>query len=229
MTEYLGPYQLGPAGPNVGIYYGDARELSKAIPDESIDLIFTDPIYQRIDDYRWLAETAARVLKDGGNLVSFVSPNNQVEIANIFTIKGFVWCDYLVLRETARRRYNHGRKIVGLYEVAAWASKGQHRLGKYVKNFSFVSNGYIKTDTFHDWEKPLEGITHWVERLSTDLVFDPFCGGGSTLAACIKVGRKYLAFEIVKATCEVARQRVRDTQPPLTGLVMPEQLSLLNA
>ena len=61
--NYLGPYLLGPNDVNQGIYTGDARELARAIPDESVDLIFTDPVYQNIDDYRWLAETAARVLK----------------------------------------------------------------------------------------------------------------------------------------------------------------------
>lgn len=60
----LGPYELGPNDtPENGIYTGDARELAKAIPDESVDLIFTDPVYDRIEDYAWLAETAARVLK----------------------------------------------------------------------------------------------------------------------------------------------------------------------
>lgn len=34
------------------IVTGDARELAKRIPDESVDLIFTDPIYDCIDDYR---------------------------------------------------------------------------------------------------------------------------------------------------------------------------------
>ena len=37
----LGPYLLGPNDtPENGIYTGDARELAKAIPDESVDLIF---------------------------------------------------------------------------------------------------------------------------------------------------------------------------------------------
>jgi hypothetical protein len=55
--ERLGPYLLGPNDTDEnGIYCGDARELAKAIPDESVDLIFTDPIYDRIDDYRWLRE-----------------------------------------------------------------------------------------------------------------------------------------------------------------------------
>jgi len=73
MDEHLGPYKLGPFDTeNWGIYTGDARILSEAIPDESVDLTFTDPVYDRIDDYRWLAETAARVLKpDRACLVSF--------------------------------------------------------------------------------------------------------------------------------------------------------------
>lgn len=50
------------------IYTGDARELAKAIPDGSIDLIFTDPPYPRefLPLYGWLAETAAQVLKPDG-------------------------------------------------------------------------------------------------------------------------------------------------------------------
>ena len=58
----LGPYRLGPNDtPENGIYCGDARELAQAIPDESVYLVFTDPVYNRVDDYRWLAETGARV------------------------------------------------------------------------------------------------------------------------------------------------------------------------
>ena len=69
-TVKLGPYLLGPNDTSEnGIYCGDARELAKAIPDESVDLIFTDPVYDRIDDYRWLAECASRVLKSSGTLL----------------------------------------------------------------------------------------------------------------------------------------------------------------
>ena len=54
------------------IVTGDARVLAERIPDESIDLIFTDPVYDRIDDYRWLAETAARVLRNNGSLLESI-------------------------------------------------------------------------------------------------------------------------------------------------------------
>ena len=57
MSDMIGPYELD------RIITGDARELAKAIPDESVDLIFTDPPYPRefLPLYGWLAETAARV------------------------------------------------------------------------------------------------------------------------------------------------------------------------
>jgi DNA modification methylase len=226
MSDHLGPYLLGPNDtPENGIYTGDARELAKAIPDESVDLIFTDPVYDRIEDYRWLAETGARVLKAGGNNVCFVSPDKQVEIANILS-KGLTWCDFLILRETARRRYNYGRKIVGLYEVAAWASKGKQRLGRYVNNFQFVSNGYIRTDSYHDWEKVTAGLYHWIDRLSGAVILDPFTGGGTVPAVCKMLQRRYLAFEIDPDTAELARERVRNTQPPLP-LEMPTQEQLI--
>lgn len=197
------------------IVTGDARVLAERIPDASVDLIFTDPVYDRIDDYRWLAETAARVLKPGGNLAAFVSPDCQLQVANLFVLAGFTWCDFLILRETARRRYNHGRRIVGLYEVMAWASQGKGRLGKYVNNFAFVSNGYVRPDFYHDWEKLPEGITHWVSRLSEGIVYDPFTGGGTVPAVCKMLGRNYIASEIDPETAERARERVLMTQPPL--------------
>lgn len=40
----IGPYAPGPNNePERGIYTGDAMLLGREIPDESIDLIFTDP------------------------------------------------------------------------------------------------------------------------------------------------------------------------------------------
>src|SRR6266480_3197345 len=58
------------------ITLGNCRELSKKIPDESIDLVFCDPPYLRenIEDniYGWLAEEANRVLKPGGFCLAYV-------------------------------------------------------------------------------------------------------------------------------------------------------------
>jgi 16S rRNA G966 N2-methylase RsmD len=57
---------------NVDLRYGDFREKLKDIPDDSIDLIFTDPPYdeQSLPLYNDLIEVASRVLKPGASLLT---------------------------------------------------------------------------------------------------------------------------------------------------------------
>ena len=59
---------------NCDLRLGDFREVTKDIPDNSIDLIFTDPPYgiDSIPLYEDLAVLASRVLKPGGSLVTYV-------------------------------------------------------------------------------------------------------------------------------------------------------------
>jgi DNA modification methylase len=56
-------------------------------------------------------------------------------------------------------------------------------------------------------------------------VFDPFTGGGTVPAVCKMLNRQYLAFEINSKTAELARERVRITQPPLP-IEYPEQVPM---
>lgn len=41
-----------------------------------------------------------------------------------------------------------------------------------------------------------------------DVVLDPFMGSGTTAAACIKTGRKYVGFEISAEYCAIAEERI---------------------
>ena len=71
---------------NIGSYplnqiiTGDSRLLAQSIPDESVDMIFTDPVYENIEDYAWLAETAARILKPNRALVPFYYPKFHLQV-----------------------------------------------------------------------------------------------------------------------------------------------------
>ena len=66
--NHIGPYEC------CSIITGDARELAKEIPNESVDLIFTDPPYEAsaIPLYKWVSEAAARVLKPSGILLVYL-------------------------------------------------------------------------------------------------------------------------------------------------------------
>ena len=221
---YLGHFLLGPNDTlENGIYHGDARLLASDIPDESVDLIFTDPVYQNIDDYRWLAETAVRVLKPGGNLVAQTGHYRLPAVLEAMNgYLDWVWLIAEHLRGTNASLFQH--RIICKWKPYVWYSKGP-RMGRWV--FDYVKGGG-RSKSRHAWEDAPEMFVGLIDRF-TELggaVLDPFTGSATVPAVCKMLGRKYLAFEIEADVCRDARQRVRDTQPPLPGLVV-EQLDLL--
>lgn len=50
----------------------------------------------------------------------------------------------------------------------------------------------------HPTQKPVQALTPLIESFSKpgDIVFDPFCGSGSTLEAARKLGRDWLGIEL---------------------------------
>lgn len=47
------------------------------------------------------------------------------------------------------------------------------------------------------------------------IAFDPYCGSGTTLVACKKLGRKGIGIEISKEYCDIAVQRLKNITPNL--------------
>ena len=218
----LGPYLLGPNTRNQGIYTGDARELAKAIPDESVDLIFTDPVYDRIDDYRWLAETAKRVLKRDGAVLAFYGIGLLPDTVNALRSGGLKY------------RWNIPHLTPGAsgycdtgpsrYMGMLWMDKsGNSTLRPRLYDVVFT-NGI---QDWHIWRKNVYGLSLWVNSTTVpdSVVVDFFAGGGTVPAVCKQLGRRYLASEIDPDVAQRARERVRLTQPPLF-VPEPEQLEL---
>ena len=228
MTDKLGPYLLGPNDENQGIYTGDARELAQAIPDESVDLIFTDPVYDRIDDYRWLAETAARVLKlDSACLVYYaIGLQPQIHLALIAGGLSYRW--RLVTRTVWSNEF-HGRLIVGTQEVL-WYEKGHSKPLQSIFDLEMASmsgrGDYRRNGG--NWGKHLGVACRYTETfLSSDgILVDFFGGSGTNAVACKMLSRKWMAFEIDPPTADLARKRVRETQPPLF-VPQPEQMEMV--
>jgi len=221
----LGSYLLGPNDKNQGIYTGDAKLLSEAIPDESIDLIFTDPVYQNIDDYRWLAEMAARVLKPAGMLFALAGHAFLPDILGVMiTSLRFHWI----------MAYHHPQKNAAMFQKRVWVTwKPCITFSKTgAGSDAFILDSYTGTKSqmeyaklFHVWGQGEDFFAYYIGQLSTatSIIFDPFTGGGTVPAVCKVLGRQWLAFEIDPDVAETARQRVCQTQPPLPGLVVEQR------
>jgi DNA modification methylase len=215
----LGPYDLDT------IVTGDARELAKEIPDESVDLIFTDPVYDRIDDYRWLAETAARVLKhDNAALVWIATPRLAEVLRVMCPPLDYAWMLYW-------QKYGAcypGKTGICVIAQCLWLQKGSSKTRRKIADWQGAGYELSNRNNSHVWSKPEPVLRNWLDAFTLDgaIVFDPFTGGGTVPAVCKMLGRHYLAFEIDPDTAENARQRVLNTQPPLF-IPQPEQVVLL--
>lgn len=74
--------------------------------------------------------------------------------------------------------------------------------------------------TVHGTQKPVECMARPIRNHAAGLVFDPFCGTGSTIIACERLDRQCFAIEIDPEYCAVILQRYQDA----TG-TNPVQLS----
>ena len=181
------------------IVTGDARELAKAISDESIDLIFTDPIYDRIDDYHWLAETATRILKPNRACLTFCGIEWLGETIQAMRQGGLEYRWQLILSMP----YRNGGHIQGgfsQYISCLWFEKGHSIPIRQIPDMRL----WRPADGPFKWAKNPDFVAYYLENFS--LTLD-------------------VAFEIDPVTAERARERVRNTKPPLFVL-QEEQLVL---
>lgn len=228
MTDMLGPYILGPDGPNVGIYQGDARELAKAIPDESVDLVFTDPPYDKksLILYDWLARAAKRILKSDGFLLVMIGNYWKDRVMNMLTRNlDYFWDYHIDLRGGGRNSIIWPRRtIVHVKSILAY------RPGQGMPRCNVIDLwGTHKADKrYHVWGQDESSARYYIDCFTCpgQIVFDPFAGGGTTAVVARNIGRRWLAFEIDPDTTKVAHERMCNTSLPLP-LVMPEQQEML--
>lgn len=214
MTVTIGPYQLD------SIVTGDARELAKASPEGSVDLIFTDPPYHRqhLPLFGWLGEFAQRVLKPSGFLLTYCGNAYKNVVIRQLDDSGllFFW-DYQTVDYPATMVWDRWTtaqtKSILAYRKAPDSKPRTTVLGLW--------RGTGQDKLYHAWGQDESTARYYVDCFSTlgDTVVDPFVGGGTTAVACYVIGRHWLGFEIDADTAERARQRVAMTQPPF---VFPE-------
>jgi DNA modification methylase len=218
--DRLGPYLLGPNDENQGIYTGDAKELAPAIPDGSVDLIFTDPVYQNIDDYCWLAETAARVLKPGKSCMALAG---NMEKPELYRVMGehltYFWEGAILYR--GDNFFMNSLHVQVSWKPVLWFMKGDRREAAWCKD-ALVDTG--KEKRYHRWQQSPTPAVWYVRQLTGegDVVLDPFCGWGTYPAACKMLGRRWLGFEIVSERAQEARDRITSMNAVQWPLFVPQ-------
>ncbi len=204
----IGPYELDT------ITTGDSRKLAMDIPDNSIDLILCDPVYNQLWQYAWLAECAGRVLKPGGSVIA------QTGLVYRFEAEVAFDDPRLERRPLLTELYSGGFKSVWKHRILKaghpwiWSEKGKPSERRGWPRSAFFG---LKDKSRHKWGDGERGYAFILSRMAKpgDIVLDPFCGSGTCPAACLSLGCHFIAFEIDPDTAERARRRVAETQRPL--------------
>ena len=209
---------------------GDARELSKQIPDASVDMIFTDPVYERIEDYQWLAETAARVLKPGRACLVWCSNIGQYAVQPVMK-EHLRFIIPLTYTKIAKQHKAFGYKTFLWTTPCLWFQRDAQHDHEWLHDtvVDVDTNTIVSTNTppieTYKWHKNPEAYVYWLLRFTKpdDVVWDPFTGSGSLPVECKRHGRNFIASEIKPDVAEQARKRLAVVQPIASEFLETQQ------
>ena len=213
------------------IICGDCWDVMKDFPDNSVDLVLTDPPYgvklgsrknnnyekysydQISDTPEYIAEKIvpsiqlaiskwSRVVVTPGTRNMYLYPK-PVEVGAIFNPAG-AYC--------GRCGFTCYQPIL-YYGKDPLLSAGR---GCYPNSFAPKDNFVEKYG--HPCAKPLAWMKWFVQRcsLAGDLILDPFCGSGTTCVAAKMLGRRYIGIDISEKYCEIARKRIAAAEKGIT-------------
>ena len=176
----------------------DFRELD--VKDRSIDAIICDPPYtdDAIPIFSDLSEFAARVLKPGRLLAAYCGKLRQPdEMARLAEHLEYVWIGATVLR--GRHTKVHVRKINGWHRPWLLYSAGPYKPQAWIKDTLVATEGAGEKDLDdHPWRQAEGPIRELVSMLTLpgEVVLDPFVGSGTTAAAAVAEGRRFIGCDV---------------------------------
>lgn len=194
--------------PANAILHGDCIEKMHEMPTNSVDFILTDPPY--LVNYRdrdgrtiqndskadWLKPAMAqayRLLKQNRLMLCFYGWTKVDEFFSAWKDAGFQPVGHIVFRKaySSKSRFLRYR-----HEQAYLLAKGRPPLPQ--QPVADVMDMPYSGNKLHPTQKPVEPLAQMIRSftLPAELVLDPFAGSGSTCAAAMLTGRKYLGIEM---------------------------------
>jgi hypothetical protein len=195
------------------IVTGDARVLAERIPDASVDLIFTDPVYSERPLYDWLGSVARRILKPGGAVLCWSNGKWHHDNARWLEDAGLTYRYDFGCVITGGSAPMNGKIISKTNRIMWLDTDGRSKMRGY------LADGYASATMsrlYGEWswtknpiycEQAIEAFAH-----NDAIVLDPFAGQGTLPAVAQICGRAFVAFEIDPDTAARARARVEATQ-----------------
>lgn len=219
---------------NCLLYKSDAISWLRDLPNESVDLIVTDPPYESLEKHRAIGTTTRlkhskassndwfeifpnarfeelfsecfRVLKKNRHFYLFCDQETMFVAKPIAEASGFRFWKPLIWD---KQKIGMGYHYRSRYELVLFFEKGKRKLNDLsipdVLQIPRIHNGYPA-------EKPV-ALSQTLVRQSTDideLVVDPFMGSGSVGMAALTLGRRFMGNDLCDEALTVSKARLFD-------------------
>jgi hypothetical protein len=198
-------------GDDCGIKVGDWQKLATQLSDQSVELVWTDPPYHKeaLPQYEALAQTAERVLVDGGSLITFCGNGTLPRVLDAMRqTPGLRYYWLCACVHTGKKARMTRSGIVNGFKPLVWFIKGGERFDA----LQYVDDCIISEPQKdrHKWQQSDLDVKPFIEALTGNggLVFDPFSGSGTTGCVAKQLGRRWFCCELDEQVAEQARRRI---------------------
>jgi DNA modification methylase len=179
------------------LFHGDFRDVCpEHVPDNSINLIFTDLPYSRrhLPLYQPLGIEAFQMLKEGGHLVTYAPQYALPEIFDSMENSELTWWWQIMVKHTGRRARMFSKHVDVTYKPLLWFVKGKPKILGFFED-SVESQPPDKS--LHPWTRSTVEAEYVISKFTfeNDVVLDPAMGTGTTGIAALKLNRRFLGIE----------------------------------
>lgn len=211
----------------------DAAVVARVMGGEKAQAVVTDPPYGQNQKgvtndepeklYQILLGCIKNLPVDNAVIVSFASPRTFTEWLDLTRASGHKFERMLWLYKAAQETFpwrgwllKSEAILITSKGAGVWQDVHPYSHDCYYK--SEVSGQLVPSVGWHGSVKPLDVVMDLIKRIcdSTAIVYDPFCGSGTTMVACQNLGRKCRAVEISPAYCAVILERMATAFPDLS-------------
>ena len=213
---------------------GDCLKLMQQIPDKSIDVTFTSPLYNRkrndkysfysdtIDDYfSFLCAFTEECLRITKKHIIVNVQKNYYNKQDVFNYIGKYAQNIveIIIWEKTNPMPASGRNITNAYEFfIVLGDKPLKAAATYVKNIISTSvNSNMPKE--HKAVMKKEVCDWFINNFTNegDIVLDPFLGLATTAISCVELNRHYIGFEISEEYFDIACKRLDEVEGVKVG------------
>jgi 16S rRNA G966 N2-methylase RsmD len=193
------------------VYHDDMATTDKIRP-ESLPIILTDLPYGRkgLVCYKHLARRALEWLMPGGFLIVMCGQAHLREELNALAKPGLKYRDQIiVLIKNGPKAQIRERRTYADYKPVLFYVKGKCDDLEWIPDVIVIESDE-RDKRLHPWGQSVRQFEEIVSLLTLpgQVILDPFCGGGTTGVAALRLGRQFIGIDIDQKAIAITAERL---------------------